>query len=61
MAGCSTSDKEHVKAFKHTCRAELSVVDNIVLKGNKFFIPVALHTEMLCKTQEGHLGEDMII
>ncbi len=40
------------------CRAELSVVDDIVFKGNTFVIPVALRKEMLCKIHEGHLGEE---
>lgn len=38
-------------------RAELTVVDDIVLKGSKFVIPSSLHKEMLQKIHEGHLGE----
>lgn len=38
-------------------RAELTVVDNIVLKGSKFVIPSSLRKVMLQKIHEGHLGE----
>ena len=40
------------------CRDELSVVNDVVFKGNKFVIPVALRKEMLGKILEGHLGEE---
>ncbi|XP_023806683.1 uncharacterized protein K02A2.6-like [Oryzias latipes] len=39
------------------CRAELTVVDDIVLKGSKFVIPTSLRKQMLRKIHEGHLGE----
>lgn len=39
------------------CRAELTVVDDIVMKGSKFIIPSSLHKQMLQKIHEGHLGE----
>ena len=39
------------------CRTELTVVDGIIYKGNKFFIPPAMRKEMLQKIHEGHLGE----
>ncbi|XP_061887621.1 uncharacterized protein K02A2.6-like isoform X2 [Entelurus aequoreus] len=39
------------------CRAELTVVDDIVLKGSKFVIPYSLRKQMLEKIHEGHLGE----
>ena len=38
------------------CRAELTVVDDIVFKGNKIVIPTTLR--MLQKIHEGHLGEE---
>ena len=40
------------------CRAELTVVDDIVFKGNKIVIPMTLRKEMLQKIHEGHLGEE---
>lgn len=39
------------------CRAELTVVDDIVLKGSKYVIPSSLRKQMLQKIHEGHLGE----
>ncbi|XP_038139714.1 uncharacterized protein LOC119782701 [Cyprinodon tularosa] len=39
------------------CRAELTVVDDIVMKGSKFVIPSSLRKQMLQKIHEGHLGE----
>lgn len=39
------------------CRAELTVVDDIVMKGSKFVIPLSLRKQMLQKIHEGHLGE----
>lgn len=41
-----------------TCKTELSVVDNIVFKGNKFVIPSSMRKEMLQKIHVGHLGEE---
>lgn len=38
-------------------RAELTVVDDIVLKGSRFVIPSSLRKQMLQKIHEGHLGE----
>ena len=40
------------------CRTELTVVDGIIYKGNKFVIPPAMRKEMLQKIHEGHLGEE---
>ena len=40
------------------CRAELTVVDDIVFKGNKIVIPMTLRKEMLQKIHNGHLGEE---
>ena len=37
-------------------RDELSVIDNIILKGNKIFIPTTLRPKMLTKIHEGHWG-----
>nr|XP_029698987.1 uncharacterized protein LOC115251324 [Takifugu rubripes] len=39
------------------CRAELMVVDDIVMKGSKLVIPSSLRRLMLQKIHEGHLGE----
>ena len=39
------------------CRAGLTVMDDIVLKGSKFVIPSSLRKQMLQKLHEGHLGE----
>lgn len=39
------------------CRAELTVVDDIVMKRSKFIIPSSLRKQMLQKIHEGHLGE----
>lgn len=39
------------------CRAELTVVDDIVMKGSKIVIPLSLRKQMLQKIHEGHLGE----
>lgn len=39
------------------CRAELTVVDDIVMKGSKFVIPLSLCKQMLQKIHKGHLGE----
>uniref|UniRef100_A0AAQ5XUM9 Gypsy retrotransposon integrase-like protein 1 n=1 Tax=Amphiprion ocellaris TaxID=80972 RepID=A0AAQ5XUM9_AMPOC len=39
------------------CRPELTVVDDIVLKGSKFVIPSSLRKQMLRRIHEGHLGE----
>eukprot|EP00063_Salmo_salar_P020086 XP_013994921.1 PREDICTED: uncharacterized protein K02A2.6-like [Salmo salar] len=42
------------------CRAELTVADDIVFKGNKIVIPMTLRKEMLQKIHEGHLDfEDL--
>ncbi|CAI5671480.1 unnamed protein product [Oreochromis niloticus] len=38
------------------CRAELSVVDDVVFKGGKIVIPKSLRGEMLKKIHAGHLG-----
>lgn len=43
-----------------TCRTELSVVDNIVLKGNKCVMTSSVHTDLLGKIREGHLGEESV-
>uniref|UniRef100_A0A8C7QE35 Gypsy retrotransposon integrase-like protein 1 n=1 Tax=Oncorhynchus mykiss TaxID=8022 RepID=A0A8C7QE35_ONCMY len=40
------------------CRAELTVVDDIVFKGNKIVIPMTLRKEMLQKIHKAHLGEE---
>lgn len=40
------------------CRTELTVVDGIIFKGNKFVIPPAMRQEILLKIHEGHLGEE---
>nr|XP_054606603.1 uncharacterized protein K02A2.6-like [Nothobranchius furzeri] len=39
------------------CRGELTVVDDIVMKGSKYVIPYSLRKQMLQKIHEGHLGE----
>lgn len=39
------------------CRAELTVVDNIVMKGSNLVIPSSLRKQMLQKIHKGHLGE----
>nr|XP_054602637.1 uncharacterized protein K02A2.6-like [Nothobranchius furzeri] len=39
------------------CRGELTVVDDIVMKGSKYVIPSSLRKQMLQKIHEGHLGE----
>ncbi|RXN19764.1 Retrotransposable element Tf2 type 1 [Labeo rohita] len=41
-----------------SCRAELSVVNDIIFKGNKFVIPASVRKEMLHKVHEEHLGEE---
>ena len=41
-----------------TYRTELSVVDDIVFKGNTFVIPSSMRKDMLRKIHEGHLGEE---
>ncbi|KAK0137820.1 hypothetical protein N1851_025993 [Merluccius polli] len=41
-----------------TYRTELSVVDDIVFKGNKFVIPSSMRKDMLRKIHEGHMGEE---
>lgn len=38
------------------CRAELSVVDDIIYKGSKIVVPSSLRKEMLKKIHAGHLG-----
>ena len=37
-------------------RDELSVIDDIILKGQKIFVPKSLRPEMLGKIHTGHLG-----
>lgn len=39
-----------------TFRDELSIIDGIIMKGEKVFVPAALRPEMLKKIHEGHLG-----
>lgn len=39
------------------CRAELTVVDDIVMKGSKFIIRSSLRKQILEKIHKGHLGE----
>ncbi len=41
-----------------SCIAELSVVNDISFKGNKFDISASMHKEMLQKVHKGHLGEE---
>lgn len=41
-----------------TYKTELTEVDNIVFKGNRFVIPSSMQKEMLRKIHEGHLGEE---
>lgn len=40
-----------------TCKTELSVVDDIVFKGNKFVIQFSMRKDMLQQIHKGHLGE----
>lgn len=49
--GCSPDITEY-----WNCRAELSVVGNIIYKGSKIVIPKSLRNEMLKKIHAGHLG-----
>lgn len=41
------------------CRAELTVMDDMVLKGSKFVIPSSLRKQML-KIHKGHLGVNQV-
>lgn len=47
---------ENIKDFWN-CRPKFSVVNDIVMKGNKYVILLSLHKYMLPKIHEGHLGE----
>ena len=42
-------------------RDELSVIDGIILKGQKIFVPKSLRPEMLDKMHTGHLGTEQKI
>ena len=47
--------KRNLKPYYHN-RAELTVVEGVVLKGHKIVVPATLRAEMLTKIHDGHMG-----